>query len=189
MKPYRSLPLILLFLQVGVFCSIGQGIRVASAYYGSPNGMSVDVTSRVQQFADYGEPFRVGKETLRIDPASTRRKTLVVIYDLNGHRISDSVEEGDVFYFRNWREIERKRPPSGVAIRITQARYGAQGRYSDVTDRVQALARRHQTFTVSNKTFGLDPYPGRKKWLEVTYLRGRTNRTQKYSQGSEVRLK
>ena len=78
MKAYRSLPLILLFLQVGVFYSIGQGIRVASAYYGSPNGTSVDVTSRVQQFADYGEPFRVGKETLRIDPASTRRKTLVV---------------------------------------------------------------------------------------------------------------
>jgi hypothetical protein len=153
MKPYRSLPLILLFLQVGVFNSIGQGIRVASAYYGSPNGISVNVTSRVQQFADYGEPFRVGKETLRIDPASARRKTLVVIYDLNGHRISDSVEEGDVFYFRNWREIDRGRPPGGVAIRITKARYGAQGHYSDVTGRVQAFARRGQSFTVSNKTF------------------------------------
>ena len=189
MKPYRSLPLILLFLQVGVFCSIGQGIRVASAYYGSPSGIGVDVTRRVQQFADYGEPFRVGKETLRIDPASTRRKTLVVIYDLKGHRISDSVEEGDVFYFRNWREIERDGPPGGAAIRITEARYGAQGRYSDVTDRVQAFARRRQSFMVSNKTFGFDPYPGRKKWLEITYLRGRTNRTQKYSEGSKVRLR
>src|ERR1700721_1543397 len=107
MKPHWSLPLIMLFLHLGVFCSIGQGIRVASAYYGSPNGVSVDVTRRVQLFADYGEPFRVGKETLRIDPAPPRRKTLVVIYDLNGHRISDTVEEGDVFYFRNWREIER----------------------------------------------------------------------------------
>jgi hypothetical protein len=189
MKPYRSLSLILLFLQVGIFYSIGQGIRVASAFYGSPNGVGADVTRLVQQFADYGEPFRVGKETLRIDPTPTRRKSLVVIYDLNGHRISDSVEEGDVFYFRNWREIERDRPAGGVAIRITEARYGAQGRYSDVTDRVQAFARRHQPFTVSNKTFGLDPYPGRKKWLEITYLHGRTSRTQQYSEGSKVRLR
>ncbi len=188
MKPYRSLPLILFFLQVGVFYSLGQGIRVASAYYGSPAGVSVNVTRRVQQFADYGEPFRVGKETLRVDLDPTRRKTLVVIYDLQGHRISDSVEEGDVFYFRNWREIERDRPPGGIAIRITEARYGAQGRSSDVTDRVRALARHRQSFTVSNKTFGLDPYPGRKKWLEITYLRGRTSRTQKYSEGSKVRL-
>jgi hypothetical protein len=189
MKPFRSLPLILLFIQIGVFCSIGQGIRVASAYYGSPNGVGVDVTNRVQQFADYGEPFRVGKETLRIDPAPTRRKTLVVIYDLKGHRISDSVEEGDVFYFRNWREIERDRSRGEAAIRVTEARYGAQGHYSDVTDRVRALTRLRQSFTVSNKTFGLDPYPGRKKWLEINYWRGRTSRTQKYPEGSKVRLK
>jgi hypothetical protein len=189
MKPFRSLPLILLFLQVGVFCLMGQGIRVASAFYGSPNGVGADVTSRVQQFADYGEPFRVGKETLRIDPTPTRRKTLVVIYDLNGRRISDSVEEGDVFYFRNWREIERDRSRGGAAIRVTAASYGAQGRYSDVTNRVRALTRHGQSFTVSNKTFGLDPYPGRKKWLEITYSRGRASRTQKYSEGSKVRLK
>jgi len=189
MKPYRSLPLILLFLQVGVFCSIGQGIRVASAYYGSPSGIGVDVTRRVQQFADYGEPFRVGKETLRIDPAPTRRKMLVVIYDLNGHRISDSVEEGDVFYFRNWREIEGDRPEGGTAVRITEARYGARGRYRDVTERVRALTLRRQPFTVSNKTFGLDPYPGGKKWLEITCLSGGTSSTKKYPEGAKVQLR
>jgi hypothetical protein len=188
MKPHRSLPLILLFLQVGVFCSIGQGIRVASAYYGSPKSIGVDVTRRVQQFADYGEPFRVGKETLRIDPAPNRRKTLVVIYELNGRRISDSVEEGDVFYFRNSRDIVRDRSERGAAIRITAAKYGARGRYSDVTLRVRELARRQQAFTVSNKTFGLDPYPGRKKWLEISYLRAGMSRTQKYAEGAKVRL-
>jgi hypothetical protein len=189
MKPYRSLPLILLFLQVGVFCSIAQGIRVASAYYGSPNGASIDVTRRVQQFADYGEPFRVGKETLRTDPAPNRRKILVVIYDLNGWRISDSVEEGEVFYFRSSREIGRDRVEHGAAIRITQARYGTRGRYSDFTERVRALARRRQSFKVSNKTFGMDPYPGRKKWLEISYLRSGISRTQKYPEGAEVQLK
>jgi hypothetical protein len=85
---------------------MGQGIRVESAYYGRPNSAGVDVTRRVQQFADYGEPFRVGKETLRIDPFPNHPKALVVIYAVNGHRISECVQEGDVFYFRNGGESE-----------------------------------------------------------------------------------
>jgi hypothetical protein len=100
--------LILVFLNIGVFCSIGQGIRVASAYYGVPNGAGVDVTRQVQQFADYGEPFRVGRDTLRVEPSPNQRKILVVIYEVNGQRISDSVREGDVFYFR---ERRTKRSP------------------------------------------------------------------------------
>lgn len=100
--------LVLVFLNIGVFCSIGQGIRVASAYYGVPNGAGVNVTRQVQQFADYGEPFRVGRDTLRVDSTPKYRKTLVVIYEVNGQRISDSAREGDVFYFR---ERRTKRSP------------------------------------------------------------------------------
>jgi hypothetical protein len=108
MKVSWSPFLFLVFLNIGVFCSIGQGIRVASAYYGVPNGAGVDVTRQVQQFADYGEPFRVGPDTLRVDSLPNYRKTLVVIYEVNGQRISDSVREGDVFYFR---ERRTKRSP------------------------------------------------------------------------------
>ncbi len=108
MKVSWSPFLVLVFLNIGVFCSIGQGIRVASAYYGVPNGAGVDVTRQVQQFADYGEPFRVGSDTLRVDSSPNYRKTLVVIYEVNGQRISDSAREGDVFYFR---ERRTKRSP------------------------------------------------------------------------------
>jgi hypothetical protein len=187
MKPYWFL--ILVFLKVGVFCSIGQSIRVESAYYGSPNAAGVDVTRRVQQFADYGEPFRVGKETLRVDPFPNRRKSLVVIYEVNGHRISDSVSEADVFYFRTYRKPPGQLADHGTAVRITEARYGAWGRYRDVTGRVRALARAHRSFTVSNETFGIDPYPGRRKWLKISYRRGGISHNQQYSEGEKVRLK
>jgi hypothetical protein len=106
MKAYWYPFLVLLLLNIGIFCSMGQGIRIESAYYGKPNSVGVDVTRRVQQFADYGEPFRVGKETLRIDPSPKNPKALVVIYAVNGHRISECVQEGDVFYFRNGEESE-----------------------------------------------------------------------------------
>ena len=144
MKPSWSLPLVLLFLHLGVFCSIGQGIRVASAYYGSPNRAGVDVTRRVQQFADYGEPFRVGKDTLRIDPSPKHRKALVVIYE--AERPAD-------FRLRAGRRRlllqERRRNSASTpedhraALRINQAIYGARGRYVDVTDRVRELAGGH----------------------------------------------
>jgi hypothetical protein len=187
MKPYSSLALILLFLQLGLFCSIGQGIRVASAYYGSPNGSSVDVTRRVQQFADYGEPFRVGRETLRIDPSPKHRKALVVIYEVSGRRISDTVLEGDVFYFRNADETHQDwhKP----VLRIKKALYGTRGRYVDVTNRVRALARGRQAFTVSTRTIGVDPAPGKNKWLRISYLRGSSSRTRQYEDGDRVRLR
>ncbi len=182
MRASWSLSLIWLFLHIGVFCSIGQSIRVASAYYGSPNGTGVDVTRRVQQFADYGEPFRVGNETLRIDPSPNRPKALVVIYEVNGHQISDSVREGDVFYFRNGSEDHEP------AIRIRSATYGARGHYVDVTNRTRQLARNRQPFTVSNETFGIDPLPGQQKLLKISYLRGTTHRTRQYEEGTTVDL-
>src|ERR1700730_813384 len=99
MKATWTQSLVLVFINIGIFCSMGQGIRIESAYYGAPNRIGVDVTRRVQRFADYGEPFRVGNDTLRIDPSPNHSKALVVIYEVKGRRISDSVREGDVFYF------------------------------------------------------------------------------------------
>jgi hypothetical protein len=189
MKPSWSLPLVLLFLHLGVFCSIGQAIRVTSAYYGSPNRSSVDVTRRVQQFADYGEPFRVGKETLRIDPSPKRRKALVVIYETGGRRISDTVQEGDVFYFKIGEEPRGIPADYRAALRIDQAIYGARGRYVNVTNRVRELTRGHRAFTVSTKTLGVDPTPGWQKLLKISYRRGRTARTQHYADGDRVSLK
>ena len=189
MKPSWSVPLALLFLHFGVFSAIGQGIRVISAYYGLPNRASVDVTRRVQQFADYGEPFRVGRETLRIDPSPKHRKALVVIYETGGRRISDTVPEGDVFYFKNGEETHGTPEDHRAAWRIDKAIYGARGRYVNVTNRIRELAAGHRAFTVSTKTLGVDPTPGGQKMLKISYRRGRITRTQQYVDGDRVRLK
>jgi hypothetical protein len=104
MKAFWSPLLPLSFLLIGVLCSMGQSIRVESAYYGSHDGAGADVTRAVQRFADYGEPFRVNNDTLSVDPSPNNGKTLVVVYYANGRRTSDAVPEGEVFYFRSGRD-------------------------------------------------------------------------------------
>jgi hypothetical protein len=106
MKAFWSPLLALSFLLSGVLCSMGQSIRVQSAYYGSRDGAGADVTPTVQRFADYGEPFRVNNDTLSTDPSPNHGKTLVVIYHANGHQISDAVPEGEVFYFKSGRDTD-----------------------------------------------------------------------------------
>jgi hypothetical protein len=183
MKVSWSPPLVLLFLNIGVMCSIGQGIQIESAYYGVPNRTGANVTRRVQRFADFGEPFRVGNDTLGIDPAPNHAKVLVVNYELNGQQISDSVREGEVFYFRNGAEGHRP------AIRIIRALYGTRGRYVDVTPRVRQMARDHWSFTVSNQTFGVDPYEGQPKRLRITYQRGTKRYDEQYEEGAQILLR
>jgi hypothetical protein len=188
MKAYWSPSLVLLFFNIGVFCSIGQAIRIESAYYGPPNRTGVDVTRRVQRFADYGEPFRVGSDTLRIDSSPNHPKSLVVIYEIDGQRISDCVPEGEVFYFKNGAEPESNRSHRSPAMQIIRALYGTRSRYVDVTRLVRQLVRDRQPFTVSNQTFGVDPYQGRQKWLKISYLCGHSQREQQYKEGTQLRL-
>jgi hypothetical protein len=183
-----SASLILLFVHFGVCCSLGQEIQIASAYYGPPNEVGVDVTHRVQRFADYGEPFRVGNETLRIDPSPMHRKALVVIYKVNGRQISDCVQEGGVFYFRDAEDSASDREERKPADRIIQALYGARERYVDVTGYVRQLTRDRGTFTVSNETFGIDPVRGRQKWLKIFYLHGDERKKLQYAEGDQVQL-
>jgi hypothetical protein len=188
MNTYWSPFLVLLFLNVGLIYSAGQGIRIESAYYGPPNGVGIDVTRRVQRFADYGEPFRVGNDTLRINPSPNHPQILVVIYDVKDHRISDSVREGEVFYFRIDAEVDRSRGDHGSAIQILRALYGARGHYVDVTDMVRQLVRDRRSFPVSNETFRMDPYQGRQKSLKISYLRGNSHCAQRYEEGDRVQL-
>jgi hypothetical protein len=189
MKVSWSPSLVLLFLNIGVMCSIGQSIQVQSAYYGVPNRAGVDVTQRVQRFADFGEPFRVGNDTLRTDLAPDHPKVLVVNYQVNGKLISDSVREGEVFYFRNGTESETGPEHHRLSIRIIQASYGARGRYVNVTPVIRRMARDHHSFTVSNRTFGVDPYVGQPKRLKITYLRGKKRYDEQYEEGARIQLK
>ena len=95
-----------------------------------------------------------------------------MIYEVNGQQISDYVQEGDVFYFRNGAEPGSNLEDHEPAIRISRATYGARGHYVDVTNRIRQLARDRQPFTVSNETFGIDPFPGQQKLLKISYLSG-----------------
>jgi hypothetical protein len=98
------------------------------------------------------------------------------------------VREGDVFYFRDGPGSESNRDHRGPGIQIIRALYGAGSRYVDVTSLVSQLERDHRSFTVSNETFGVDPYQGRLKWLKISYLRGELRRDQEYKEGTQIRL-
>jgi hypothetical protein len=166
--------------------SLAQHIVVESAFYGTPDH-SRNVTAHVQRFADFGEPFRVSSDTFRMDPAPGRVKTLVVIYSVKGRRITDRVNEGEVFYFRGGRYAEAG-PGYRRGIHILDAAYGTRGRYADVTRIVREFVRIRRQFKVSNQTFGIDPYPGVTKRLKVLYSRNGERRNRTYVEGDFVRL-
>jgi hypothetical protein len=166
--------------------ALAQFIHVDSAYYGT-SSYSRNVRKRVQRFADFGEPFRVSNDTLRIDPVPGKRKMLVVVYRVEGRRITDRVLEGDVFYFRS-SEYADAGPGYKARLRIVDATYGAKGRYLTVTRIVRHFAWTRQPFEVSNRTFGADPFPGVPKRLKIVYLQHRTRRTHVCREGDVVRF-
>jgi len=177
---------IFLFL-ADVSSSLAQRIKVESAYYGAPD-RGRNVTAHVQRFADYGEPFRVSNDTFRMDPAPGQMKRLIVVYTVEGRRIRDSANEGDVFYFGGGRYADAGPGYYRRGIQILDAAYGTRGRYANVTGIVQNFVRIQQAFTVSNQTFGIDPYPGVRKRLKVFYSRNGTRRSQTYVEGDVVHL-
>jgi hypothetical protein len=187
MKAFGCTFSLIFILLAGISASQAQHIEIESAYYGTPY-RSRDVTSRVQRFAAYGEPFRVSNDTFRMDPVPGQRKSLVVVYSVEGVRIRDNVEEGDVFYFRGGEYSEAGRENYRHGIRILEAAYGTRGRYANVTRIVQHFADTGRAFTVSNETFGTDPYPGVTKRLKVLYFRRGERRTRIYVEGDVVRL-
>lgn len=181
-----SLALLCLFF--GAVNSMAQDIRVESAYYGTRGGGGAYVTGRVQRFADYGEPFRVSNDTLRIDPSPNRGKTLRVVYSVNGRRFSETVPEGEVFYFRNGGYGHQGPGDYRPGLQIVRATYGAKGRYADVTGIVRDRVRYRMPFKVANETFGVDPYPGKGKNLKIYYIRGGQQRENEYREGDTVRI-
>jgi hypothetical protein len=187
MKVFGYALAVAFILLATVSLSPAQSINVVSAYYGT-SARSRDVTGRVQRFADFGEPFRVSNDTFRMDPVPGQKKTLVVVYDVGGRRITDRVEEGDVFYFRGGGYADAGPGYHRRRIQILDAAYGTRGRYANVSRIVQNFVRVRQPFKVSNETFGIDPYPGVIKRLKVLYLRNGERRSEIYVEGDTVRL-
>ena len=187
MKVFGYTLAVILILCATLSPSLAQRINVESAYYGTAV-RSRDVTDRVQRFADFGEPFRVSNDTFRMDPVPGQKKMLVIVYNVEGRRIRDSVEEGDVFYFRAGGYAESSPGYYRRGIRILDAAYGTRGRYADVSRIVQNFVRIRRPFKVSNETFGIDPYPGVVKRLKILYFRNGERRSRVYVEGDVVRL-
>lgn len=58
-------------------------------------------------------------------------------------------------------------------IQVLEAHYGAEGRYANVTQRVQRIADSgRREFDVNNQNLGVDPAQGREKRLRVNYISG-----------------
>jgi hypothetical protein len=185
MKAFGYTLSVMIILLAGVCASVAQRVKVESAYYGTRD-RGKDVRRQVQRFADYGEPFRVSNDTLRTDPAPNRRKILLVVYFVDGRRISDSVQEGDVFYFRGGGYAEAGAGSYSRGVRILRAVYGIRGRYANVTRIVQNFVRTRRPCTVSNETFGIDPFPGVTKRLQIAYFRHGRRRNENYVEGEVI---
>jgi len=93
-----------------------------------------------------------------------------------------------VFYFRNGGYAHHGPEEYRPDIRIIRAIYGTRGRYVDVTGIVRDRVRDRISFTVSNDTFGVDPFPGQVKRLKIYYIRGDERREKEYGEGDSVRI-
>lgn len=62
---------------------------------------------------------------------------------------------------------------------ILQARYGTDRNHVDVTDKLREFARRDRRVKLTNDLFGVDPDPGRDKYLRI-YTRDRDGRERRF---------
>jgi hypothetical protein len=153
---------------------------IQSADWGSGSRRQ-DVTNTVRQLLNGGD-FKANNKNLGVDPAPGKNKTLrIIARDRNGTIKNFKYNEGETVntsrFIRNdygdgW---NGGRPGVGSPrFRIAKAEYSdVNGRYRiDVTQRLQGMVRNHRLdITVNNTTMGVDPAPGQKKQLYVTYTR------------------
>lgn len=156
-------------------------LRIIQAEYGWA-GRYVDVTRQLSRYSN-GDSLQVRVEngTFGIDPYRGADKEIRVTYEYRGQRLQARVREGDTLYLPqsgNWgggpgygngygRPGEWGR---NGALFIVSARYGDDGRYMDVTRRLQSYVRGDSLrVRVENHTMGGDPYRGEDKRLYVVY--------------------
>jgi Domain of unknown function (DUF3395) len=194
----RATRILLCVLAIAMCAALGAADAVAQVYwvqsadYGYGNRRQ-DVTNTVRRLAN-GPNFKVNNNTMGIDPAVGRDKTL---------RIIGRTQNGTVRTF-NYNEGQTVNAQmfaggqggggwwgggggpgggggggGGNSLRIMSANYvplvGAGGR--NVTSRLQSMVRNNRINIIAdNQTMGGDPAPGRSKKLTVTYqYQGRVN--------------
>lgn len=146
----------------------------------------VDVTGRLRELARRDERFRLTNDTFGgIDPDPGQTKRLrIVARDRAGQQRSFEYREYqtvDGSQFVGWGRGDwggndsgwgPQRPGSG-RLTIDSASYGSDGRWVDVTRAVRAQVRGDRLeLEVRNELLGVDPAPGARKTLSVTYRWG-----------------
>ena len=147
------------------------------ATYGTPR-REVDVTDRLRELARRDQRFRMGNDSFGVDPDPGQTKRLrIVARDRNGQERSFEFREYaivDGAQFTGWGggNWGPSRPPAGRLV-IESASYGAEGRWTDVTQALRGQVRGDRfEAEVRNELFGFDPAPGQRKTLSVAYRWG-----------------
>ncbi len=165
-----------------------RGLEIVQADYGS-GGRYSNVTSIVQRHVRGNSiSLEVNNDTMGGDPRPHHPKELRVKYRSKNKIHQETIRE--VYWFTvgagsggSWQRPPARPPERPIYdddLEIISARYGAHGRYWDVTDRVRRAARGGAvSLRVDNNTMGGDPAPHQVKELQVKYRsRGRKEQTQ-----------
>ncbi len=168
--------------------------QILEARYGVAQG-NVDVTDRLKQLARRDRLVKIENDLFGVDPAYGIVKTLrIYARDRTGALVTFEYREGDYIdgaQFTGWgggnwgrrrrnggwgRDGDRADRAHRGGLQIARATYGIGRQSRDVTDRVRSLVRGDQLdIQVDNQTFGIDPAPGIRKFLDIVYSwNGRT---------------
>ena len=178
----------------------GGGLQIIRAEYGSGHRF-LDVTRVLRRYTQ-GDflRIRVTNEALGGDPWVGRDKELRVLYALNGQQLQARVREYDELMLGNgggWNNNggwDRGYGNSGGygrfdTLRILSARYGDDGRFIDVTRRLQSYVRGDRLhLRVDNYSMGGDPYVGEDKRLYLTYEFRGQRREVRVREGRDLNL-
>lgn len=174
------------------------------ASYGTDR-REMDVTDRLRELARRDERVRLENGLFGVDPDPGRTKRLrIVANDRGGQQRQFEYREYSVVDGRqfigwgrgDWGHGPRphngwgpQRPGNGRLV-IDRASYGSGSRSMDVTEALRAQVRGDRLDAeVSNEMFGVDPAPGQRKVLSVSYRVGNgSSRTVRVNEGDTVRL-
>jgi hypothetical protein len=171
-------------------------LQMLRAEYGIPT-RSVDVTARVRELLNSHSTFRVANDLLGTDPVRGREKTLrIEARDVRGGERLLEYHEGELVdgrLFSAFRSGDGYQGTSGAVnpqVRIVSAVYGAGDRNMDVSARLQSMADHGPlNVIVNNLILEVDPAPGSRKTLRVTYsVDGGPQRRAVVGEGELLRL-
>ncbi len=169
----------------------GGELTVLYATYGTGR-READVTDQLRELARRDLRFRLTNDLFGIDPDPGQTKILRIFtrdrmgqartLDYREYQTIDGAQfvgwgQGDWGGrrddFQGRGDEGPARPAWGSRFVVESASYGSDGHWVDVTQAVRAQVHGERLdIEVRNELFGLDPAPGQRKTLSVTYRRG-----------------